>query len=65
MFEQTTWAKGLKLVFFRRSIQKAGGVTFIKSLRGKHVRVRGLLINHRIFGPEIIITERSMILDVR
>jgi hypothetical protein len=65
MFEQTTWAKGLKLVFFRRSIPDAGGVTFIKSLRGKHVRVRGLLINHRIFGPEIIITERSMILDVR
>jgi hypothetical protein len=65
MFEQTTWAKGLKLVFFRRSIVNAGGVTFIKSLRGKHVRVRGLLINHRIFGPEIIITERSMILDVR
>jgi hypothetical protein len=65
MFEQTGWAKGLKLVFFRRSIPDAGGVTFIKSLRGKHVRVRGLLINHRIFGPEIIITERSMILDVR
>lgn len=65
MFEQTTWAKGLKLVFFRRSIPDAGGVKFIKSLRGKHVRVRGLLINHHIFGPEIIITERSMILGVR
>lgn len=65
MFEQATWTKGLKLVFFRRSIPDAGGVTFIRGLRGKHVRVRGLLINHRIFGPEIIITERSMILDFR
>ena len=65
MFEQASWSKGLKLVFFRRSIPDAGGVAFIKSLRGRHVRVRGLLINHRFFGPEIIITERNMILDVR
>jgi hypothetical protein len=65
MFEQASWSKGLKLVFFRRSIPDAGGVAFIKSLRGRHVRVRGLLINHRFFGPEIIITDRNMVLDVR
>jgi hypothetical protein len=65
MFEQASWTKGLKLVFFRRSISDAGGVRFIKSLRGRHVRVRGLLINHRFFGPEIIITDRDMILEVR
>jgi hypothetical protein len=65
MFEQASWKKGLKLVFFRRSIANVGGVNFIKSLRGRHVRVRGLLINHPIFGPEIIISERSMILSIR
>lgn len=64
MFEQASWSKGLKLVFFRRSIPDAGGIAFIKSLRARHVRVRGLLINHRIFGPEIIITDRNMILEV-
>jgi hypothetical protein len=63
MFEQASWSKGLKLVFFRGSILDAGGVAF--SLKGRHVRVRGLLINHRVFGPEIIITDRNMILDVR
>jgi hypothetical protein len=65
MFEQASWSRGLKLVFFRRSILDAGGVAFIKSLKGRHVCVRGLLINHRVFGPEIIITDRNMILDVR
>jgi hypothetical protein len=65
MFEHASWTKGLKLVFFRRSIPAAGGVTFIKSLSGRRVRVRGLLTNHRFFGPEIIISERGMILDIR
>jgi hypothetical protein len=65
MFEQTSWSKGLKLVFFRGSVGEVGGPRFIKGLNGKNVRVRGLLINHRIFGPEIIITEQSMMLDVR
>lgn len=65
MFENASWSKGLKLVFFRRSIDAAGGVDFIKSLSGRRVRVRGLLTNHRFFGPEIIISERGMILDER
>jgi hypothetical protein len=65
MFEQTTWKKGLKLIFFRKSLADSGGAAFIKSLEGKHVRVRGLLVNHSIFGPQIIVTGRNMILDVR
>lgn len=65
MFERASWTKGLKLVFFRRSIPQAGGLNFIKYLDGRHVRVRGLLIRHPIFGPEIVVSERSMILDVR
>lgn len=65
MFEQASWSKGLKLVFFRRSIPDAGGVGLIMSFRGRHVRVRGLLINHRLFGPQIMITDRNMILAIR
>lgn len=65
MFEQTTWKKGLKLIFFRKSLADSGGAPFIKSLQGRHVRVRGLLVNHAIFGPQIIVTGRNMILDVR
>ncbi len=65
MFEQATWARGFKLVFFRGSVGKVGGEAFVNSLAGKHVTVRGLLIQHERFGPEIIISERSMILSVR
>lgn len=64
MFENTRWVSGLKLVFFRGSIRKAGGREFIMSLQNKNVRVRGLLIQHARFGPEIVITERNMILGV-
>lgn len=64
MFENTTWAKGFKLVFFRGSISACGGKRFIMSLEGKTVRVRGLLINHPRFGYEIVVSERSMILDI-
>ena len=65
MFEHASWTKGLKLVFFRGAVDAVGGVRFIKGLKGHQVRVRGLLLNHRIFGPEIIISERGMILDIR
>lgn len=64
MFEQASWTRGLKLVFFRGAVREVGGASFIHSLSGKSVRVRGLLINHHQFGPEIIISERSMILSV-
>ncbi|RYZ13769.1 MAG: hypothetical protein EON61_06085 [Alphaproteobacteria bacterium] len=64
MFESASWTKGFKLVFFRGAISASGGGPYIKSLASKTVRVRGLLINHPIFGPEIVITEKSMILEV-
>ena len=63
MFENTSWTKGLKLVFFRGSVGKVGGPAFIRSLQGQNIRVRGLLLSHNVFGPEIIISERSMILE--
>lgn len=65
MFENASWTRGLKLVFFKGAVGKVGGPQFIKSLQGRHVRVRGLLIRHHKFGPEIVISESNMILEVR
>ena len=64
MFDNASWTKGLKLVFFRGAVHQVGGAEFIEGLSGRFVRVRGLLINHQRFGPEIIISERAMILEV-
>jgi hypothetical protein len=65
MFENKGWTKGLKLVFFGGSIRKAGGKRYITGLEGKTVKVRGLLINHDVFGHEIIVSEKSMILSAK
>ena len=64
MFENAAWTRGLKLVFLRGGVLAVGGPAFIKSLEGRTVRVRGLLINHPRFGPEILISERGMILGI-
>lgn len=64
MFEPKSWTRGLKLVFFRGAIAKVGGADFVSGLDGRRVRVRGLLLNDPKFGPEIIISERGMILDI-
>ena len=64
MFERRKWTKGLKLVFFERVLVKVGGATFVQSLDGRRVRVRGLMSNNERFGPQIIISERAMILSV-
>ena len=65
MFENKSWTKGLKLVFFRGAVRKVGGSRYINGLTGKSVRMRGLLINHETFGYEIIVAEKSMILSVK
>jgi len=65
MFEDKSWVKGFKLVFFKGSVKKVGGARYIKSLLGKTIKVRGLLIQHERFGYEIIINDRSMILSER
>ena len=65
MFENNSWVNGFKLVFFRGAAEKVGGKSFINSLTGKTVRVRGLVIKHQRFGYEIVISEKSMLLNVR
>lgn len=64
MFEQKSWVNGFKLVFFRGAVKKVGGNSYVHSLQGKTIRVRGLIIKHPQFGYEIIVAEKSMILSV-
>ncbi len=64
MFEDKTWVKGFKLVFFSGAVRKVGGASYINSLAGKTIKVRGLIIKHQRFGYEIIVSEKSMIVSV-
>lgn len=64
MFENKSWTHGFKLVFFKGSMRKVGGARFVNSLKGRHIKVRGLLIKHQTFGYEIIINDPAMILEV-
>lgn len=64
MFENKSWTRGFKLVFFRGSISQCGGGTYIKNLCGKTIKVRGLLKYHPKFGYEIVISEKNQILKV-
>lgn len=64
MFEDKSWVRGFKLVFFRGAVRKVGGASYINGLSGKKVKVRGLVVKHPKFGYEIIVSEKSMILSV-
>jgi len=64
MFERASWVKGFKLIFFRKAIQRVGGVKFINSLSGRTISVRGLVVCHPVFGYQIIVSERSMVLSI-
>ena len=64
MFENKSWVRGFKLVFFRGAVHKVGGSRYINGLIGRRVKVRGLVIKHPKFGYEIIVSEKSMILSV-
>lgn len=64
MFENKSWARGFKLVFFRGAVQKVGGPNYIKNLSRKNIKVRGLVVKHPKFGYEIIVSEKSMIISV-
>ena len=65
MFENRSWAKGFKMVVLRNCVVRVGGTAYLKSLAGHRVRVRGLLVNHALFGYQIIVSDRAMILGVQ
>jgi hypothetical protein len=61
MFEDKDWTDGLKMVIFRGKITAVGGGEFLRGLRGRTIRVRGLLQKNPIFGFQIAVSERRMI----
>jgi hypothetical protein len=65
MLENLEWEKGFKVMVFRRNVKSVGGAAFVRSLQGRTIRVRGLLQKHHRFGYQIIVTERSMIQEIR
>ncbi len=65
MFENRSWVHGLKMVIFRRDVERVGGRNFILGLENKRVRVRGLLAKHPTFGYEIVVSEAEMIESVK
>lgn len=65
MLENLQWEKGFKVMVFRRNVRSIGGADYVRSLQGRTIRVRGLLQKHHTFGYQIIVTERSMIQELR
>jgi hypothetical protein len=65
MFQDTSWNHGLKMVVFPGKVRELGGSRFLMGLRGKTLRVRGLLTVHPTFGYQIIVSEKNMVLGVR
>ena len=64
MFEERSWKHGFKLVFFQDALRLLGGVTYVRGLQGATITVRGLIVNHRQYGYEIIVSNRNMVLGV-
>lgn len=67
MFEDKPWVEGFKLIVFYSLMKPGKGLEreFLKSLVGKNLTVRGLLKYHEIYGYEILIFKRSMILKIQ
>jgi hypothetical protein len=64
MFEAKSWTKGLKMVAFRGGVAKIGGAQTLRAYAGRTITIRGLLIQDKTFGPEIIVDDPAMILKV-
>jgi hypothetical protein len=64
LFEHGTWFGSFKAVFLRDAVAPVGGPRFIHSLAGRTVRIRGLVHQHELYGYEILVNDRSMILGV-
>lgn len=67
MFEDKPWVEGFKLIVFYPLMKPGRGLEreFLQSLVGKKITVRGILQKHEIYGYEILIFKRSMILDIK
>lgn len=64
MFEDKAWVPGFKMVVFSDDVRNVGGRGYINSLKGKTIRIRGLIVQHERFGYEMIVSEKEMILGV-
>jgi len=65
MFENKSWTRGFKMVVFRGAVKDIGGPQTLFNMVGRKVRVRGLLIQHQRFGYEIVISDRTQILNIQ
>lgn len=65
MFENKPWREGLKMLVLRQYVDLLGGADFLRGLQGKILRVKGLLTRHPEYGDEILVVDRTMILDIR
>lgn len=65
MFENKSWIKGFKMIVFRGDVGRIGGYSYLYSLIGHTIHIRGLLVHHNRYGYEIIISDQSMILSVQ
>lgn len=65
MFQNRDWAHGFKAVVLHPDLPAVGGEPFVRNLEGRTVRIRGLVQKHEEFGHQIMVTDRSMIEDIR
>ncbi|MDQ7823359.1 MAG: hypothetical protein RDV48_11230 [Candidatus Eremiobacteraeota bacterium] len=65
MFQDRSWNNGLKMTVFKGTVRASGGSRFLKGLQGRTIRIRGLLTDHPVFGYEITVSHRSMILEIQ
>ncbi len=64
LFEQRSWADGFKMIVPGCDVERVGGVQFLAALEGRRLRIRGLVLAHPVYGPEMIIDDPAMILEV-
>jgi hypothetical protein len=64
MFEDAGWTEGFKLVIRTGFVTQVGGAAFIRGLAGRTIRARGVIEHSAVYGYEITVTARSMILGV-
>jgi hypothetical protein len=64
MFEDAPWTRGFKLVVLKENVRTVGGPSFLLGLAGHNVKIRGLLIHHKLFGYQVVVTGPGIILSI-